>query len=238
MSFHPDKCSILRITTKKQPILHNYILHGHTLTTETSTKYLGVTIQDNLKWNEHIDNITASATKQLNFLKRNLKVTSPNIKERAYQSIVRPRLEYNSCTWDPHHQYQIHQLEMVQRRAARYVTNRYHNTSSVNSMLTDLNWPTLQQRRLRTRLIFFYKITHNLVAIYPSNLLFPIDSRTRHHNPHSFQHIRCNKDTYKYSFYPQTVTQWNQLPSTVTSANTLVAFKEQLSMSVLLATFF
>ena len=66
----------------------------------------------------------------------------------------------------------------------------------------DLNWPTLQQRRLQTRLIFFYKITHNLVAIYPSNLLFPIDSRTRHHNPHSFQHIRCNKDTYKFSFYP------------------------------------
>ena len=156
-------------------------------------------------------------------ISNNLKVTSPKIKERAYQSIVRPRLEYNSCTWDPHHQYQIHQLEMVQRRAARYVTNRFHNTSSVNSMLTDLNWPTLQQRRLRTRLIFFYKITHNFVAIYPSNLLFPIDSRTRHHNPHSF--------------YPQTVIQWNQLPSTVTSANTLVAFKEQLSMPVLSTTF-
>ena len=126
----------------------------------------------------NIDNVTASTTKQLNFLKRNLKVTSPNIKERAYLSIVRPRLEYNSCTWDPH-QYQI-QLEMVQHRAARYVSNRYDTIiSSVNSMSTYLNWPTLQQRRLQTRLIFFYKITHNLVAIYPSNLLFPIDSRTR-----------------------------------------------------------
>ena len=104
MSFHPDKCSVLQITTKKQPIQHNYILHGHTLTTETSTKYLGVTIQNNLKWNEHINNIASSATKQLNFLKRNLKVTSSKIKERAYQSIVRPKLEYNCCTWDPHHQ--------------------------------------------------------------------------------------------------------------------------------------
>ena len=91
MSFHPDKCSVLRITTKKQPIQHNYILHGHTLATETSTKYLGVTIQNNLKWNEHINNIASSATKQLNFLKRNLKVTSSKIKERAYQSIVRPK---------------------------------------------------------------------------------------------------------------------------------------------------
>ena len=31
---------------------------------------------------------------------------------------------------------------MVQRRAARYVTNRYRNTSSVTSMLGDLEWDT------------------------------------------------------------------------------------------------
>ena len=165
-----------------------YILHGHTLETESSTKYLGVTLQSNLKWNEHIDNITSNASRQLNFLKRNLKVASPEIKERAYQSLVRPKLEYNCCTWDPHHQTQIHQLEMVQRRAARYVTNRFHNTSSVSDMLQHLNWPTLPQRRLRTRLIFFYKVLHNIVAIYPTNLLHPLDNRTRHHNPYGFQH--------------------------------------------------
>ena len=76
---------------------------------------------------------------------------------------------------------------MIQRRAARYVTNRFHNTSSVSDMLQDLNWPTLQQRRLRTRLIFFYKIIHNLVAIYPTDLLHPQDSRVRLSNPHGFQ---------------------------------------------------
>ena len=85
--------------------------------------------------------------------------------------------------------------------------------TNITTLVQSIACYTLQQRRLRTRLIFFYKITHNLVAIYPSNLLFPMDSRTRHHNPHSFQHIRCNKDTYKFSFYPQTVIQWNLLPS-------------------------
>ena len=84
MSFHPDKCSVLHITSKRNPITHNYILHGHTLSVETSTKYLGITIQNNLKWNKHIDNITANASRQLNFLKRNLKVPSTKIKERAY----------------------------------------------------------------------------------------------------------------------------------------------------------
>ncbi|KAK3102525.1 hypothetical protein FSP39_011953 [Pinctada imbricata] len=238
MSFHPDKCSILRITTKKNPIHHNYTLHKHILTTETSTKYLGITIQDNLKWNKHIDNITTNATRQLNFIKRNLKVASPKIKERAYQSLVRPKLEYNCCTWDPHQHTQIQQLEMVQRRAARYVTNRFHNTSSVNSMLQDLNWPTLQERRLRTRLIFLYKITHNLVAIYPQDLLFPLDSRTRHINLLGFQQIRTHKDTYKYSFYPRTVKQWNCLPQHIASADTVELFREQVTIPVLRSLYF
>ena len=59
MSFHPDKCTVLRVTSKKHPITHDNILHDHILETETSTKYLGVTLQNDLKWNKHLDNITA-----------------------------------------------------------------------------------------------------------------------------------------------------------------------------------
>jgi hypothetical protein len=29
MAFHPDKCSVLSVTKKKQQIQHNYILHNH-----------------------------------------------------------------------------------------------------------------------------------------------------------------------------------------------------------------
>jgi len=59
-----------------------------------------------MKWNKvkHINNITASlsvsATQKLNFIKRNLRVNSKTVKERAYSSLVRPKLEYSSCVWD------------------------------------------------------------------------------------------------------------------------------------------
>ena len=126
---------------------------------------------------------------------------------------------------------------MVQRSTARYTTNRFHNTSSVNDMLTGLNWLTLQQRSLRTRLIF-YKIIHDIVAIYPSNLLIPQDTRTRHFKSSGFKHVQTHKDTYKYSFFSYTVTQWNMLPSNISRASTLTTFKEQTTMSVLQLIFF
>jgi hypothetical protein len=49
----------------------------------------------------------------------------------------------------------INSLEKVQRRAARYTCNRHHNTSGVSEMLNTMNWQTLQERRLRTRLIMW-----------------------------------------------------------------------------------
>ena len=198
MQFHPDKCSVMHITTKKNPMHHKYVLHQHTLQTESSTKYLGVTIQSDLKWNKHIDNISSTASKHLNFIKRNLKVNSKSVKEKAYTSLIRPKLEYSSCVWDPHTKSNISKLEMVQRRAARYTCNRFHNTSSVTNMLTELKWPQIQLRRTRTRLIFFYKIIYHLVAIYPTNLLVPSDSRTRQYtHSHSYIHIHTSLDSYK-----------------------------------------
>jgi hypothetical protein len=65
-----------------------------------------------------------------------------------------PFKEYSSCVWDPHTKSNISKLEMVQRRAARYTCNRFHNTSSVTNMLTELKWPQLDfEFTFRLRLI-------------------------------------------------------------------------------------
>ena len=61
MQFHPQKCSVLRITRKKTTQIHDYQLHGHILKSENSSKYLGVTIDNKLCWNDHIDNICNKA---------------------------------------------------------------------------------------------------------------------------------------------------------------------------------
>ncbi len=88
---------------------------------------------------KHIDNMTAKANQCLGFLRRNLKITSEKVKSHAYKALVRPKLEYCSTIWDPHQKQQINQIEKVQRRAARFTCNRYHNTSSVTNMMTHLN---------------------------------------------------------------------------------------------------
>ena len=61
MSFHPEKCEVIHITTKKTPILHTYSLHGHILSSVPKIKYLGVHISQDLKWNSHINSTSLKA---------------------------------------------------------------------------------------------------------------------------------------------------------------------------------
>ena len=48
MQFHPDKCQVLRITNKRNPIIFNYTLHDHSLATVTQAKW--VTFWTMSKW--------------------------------------------------------------------------------------------------------------------------------------------------------------------------------------------
>ncbi|KAK3095451.1 hypothetical protein FSP39_014814 [Pinctada imbricata] len=102
MAFHPDKCTKLTISHKKQKYTHHYILHNHILESVDHAKYLGITLQSDLKWNTHYDNIISNANKTLGFLKRNLQTSNTEIKSRAYQALIRPKLEYSCTVWDPH----------------------------------------------------------------------------------------------------------------------------------------
>ena len=118
MSFNPSKCNTMHITRKSQPTPNNYSLKGQTLENVQSAPYLGVTISENISWDNQIQKITAKANRTLGFVKCNLKEASRPARSLAYQMLVRPQLEYCCTVWSPYQLYQIHKMEMVQRRAA------------------------------------------------------------------------------------------------------------------------
>jgi len=130
MEFHPDKCEILSITRKKSPVIYPYQIHGQRLKHSDYAKYLGVNISKDMRWNKHIDMITAKANSRLGFVKRNVNINSCVVKEQAYKSLVRPILEYSQTVWDPYSSSETQQLESVQRRAARFTMNRYRYSVS------------------------------------------------------------------------------------------------------------
>ena len=165
MEFNPSKCQVLHISRFRSPIKSKYYRHGQELEPVDSAKYLGMNIGADLSWNSHIIKITSTANRTLGFVKRNVKTKNKEIKTLAYNSLVRPQVECAFSVWSPCTKENIEKIEMVQRRAARWVTNDYSPYSSVSNMLSNLGWRSLENRRYDARLITFYKVVHGLVAI-------------------------------------------------------------------------
>ena len=224
MEFHPGKCKVLTVTNKKTPIQYTYTLHGQILEHVPEAQYLGMTFKKDLNWNQHINNNTQKANRALGFLRRNLRINSIHVKQQAYFTYVRPIVEYASTVWDPYRAYQQHQIEMVQRRAARFVCNRYRRTSSVGDMLLGLQWESLQERRRVARLVMFYKMQTGLVATHPSYFLIP-----RPENPIKYLIPHSRIDSHLHSFFPSTARGWNRLSVIATQAQSLEVFKASVT---------
>ena len=185
-------------------------MSGQVLEEVKDSKYLGVTVSDDLEWTKHINAITTISYSKLSFLERNLKGCPEQLRETVYFSLVRSFLEYSAIVWHPHQKYNSDKLEMVQRRAARFVKGRYGMYESVTQMLVELTWVPLSKRRENTRLILFYKIINNL-AMVPHSCLEKADGRTRIKHTLKFRHIGYIVDPYGHSFFPKCISAWNGL---------------------------
>ena len=113
----------------------------------------------------------------------------------------------------------IIKLEAVQRKSARWATRDYQRTSSV-----DLNWRTLEQRRIDSRLTLKYKITYDLVAIPAADYLIPNTRQSRHNHQLAYRQIPILKDYYKFTFFPRTIVHWNALPFYIPVLPTVAQF--------------
>ena len=138
LNFNITKCYHLRICNKVVPFSYNYLMNDIVIAKSASTKYLGVTISHNLNWNQHCDNICSEANSTLGLLRRVLSDCSTEVKSKAYTNLVRPQLEYTCSVWNPYTKRNIHQIELVQHRAARSVFRDYSNFSHVTPMLNSL----------------------------------------------------------------------------------------------------
>ena len=98
-----------------------------------------------------------------------IKSKNQKVRETAYNTLVCPQLEYAAPIWDPYTKEKTLQLEKIKRRAARWTTSNYDYRSSVTSMLDQLSWRTLEQRRADARLFFSTKWSMELWQ-YPSQI--------------------------------------------------------------------
>ena len=205
--------SVYMILTKKrtEPTYPSVKMNNIELKKVDSHTHLGLTINKNLTWNDHINKITAKASKRIDCLKRIRTLVPRTTLEILYKSMIRPVLEYASILYDNLTSYLSIRLENCQRAAALICTGAMQRTST-DSLLEELGWASLKERRRYYRMTLFYKMNNQLVPGYLESMLpKQVHTRTRYplRNADDLDTFLCKTQYRAKSFLPLTTTETN-----------------------------
>ena len=203
MLFNTGKCKVMHFGNKNMH--YDYFMGQDLLETTEEEKDLGVYINHKLTPSTHIASIVKTSNQILGMIYRTYEDKSKENITNLYKSLVRPHLDYCSQAWRPYLQQDIDNIEKVQKRATRMISNL--SGKDYSTRLKETQLMSLETRRLRADLIEVYKIICEKDDISP-DIFFQIrNSRTtRGHNKTRFKQS-YNLLLRRYTFSQRTIYQ-------------------------------
>lgn len=229
MPLNVNKCEVLHIGVTKNLTVNNYtMMHNSTNVNIKSTnleKDLGVWVDSQLKFEEHIMKMVSKANRTVGLIRRSFDFLDAQIFSLLFKGIVRPMLEYGQVVWSPRYAYLTQEIENVQRRATKLIPG--FNNIDYEQRLQRLNLPSLENRRLRGDLIEAFKYIRGYYAV--DNKLFELSNVgiTRGHQ-YKVKHHYSRLDVRKHFFTNRVANTWNKLPADIVSADSINTFKNRL----------
>ena len=126
-------------------------------------------------------------------------------------------------------------LERVQYRACLAITNAIQGTSK-ERLYDELGLYSLSKRRWRSKIIFFYKIINGILPNYlysciefPSQENYPLRSAFSN----VIRPIPTRTKTFKNTFFPFCIKEWNNLETKTRNAKSINIFKKSLLLFII-----
>ena len=228
MEFNTRKCHVLEMGKSKNRPTRTYRIGRETITKSADEKDLGVTIQDSLSPEKHINRIFGNTYSMLVNIRVAFTYMDKEMMRKIISTLVRPKLEYAAIVWSPHLKKHVIKLERIQRAATRMVPELAN--LQYEERLKELNLPTLEERRERGDLITLYKLVNQVEEVDRDDLVLRVDGRQQSTRGHSckLKKPRCRSDVKKFSFPARSIDIWNQLQGEVIEARRVSSFKEKL----------
>jgi hypothetical protein len=235
LKFHPDKCHVLEVGKKRTDPGERikYKMGDTELKIVNEEKDLGVVIDKDLSFEQHINAKVKTANKVMGIIRRTYKYLNIETFKKLYVGLVRPHLEYAQAIWSPYKKSQLDKLEQVQRRATKQVPGLSH--LSYKERLTKLKLPTLVYRRARGDMIEMFKMTSPLNLYDPrtTDFIKRKDNRTTCSMTLRRDKINISEDTPKLKirdnyFTCRTELPWNNSSTDVGTSPSVNTFKNRL----------
>ena len=225
MEYNVGKCKVLHIGQSNP--CHGYYMNGTALKEVENEKDLGIWYSKNLKPSLHCLEAARIAKGILYQIARNFHFRDKKVFLDLYKKHVRVHLEYASPAWSPFRIGDIEVLEKVQQKFVNMVSGL--NGTTYEQKLSELDLPTLAERRLRFDMIQTFKIIKGIDKVDANNFFrYNQQERTRNNHPLNLIQRHSKTDTCKNFFSSRVIQHWNNLPAHVKNSENLEQFKCRL----------
>jgi hypothetical protein len=224
MILNPQKTKSMVITSRQKhqraPLHINLSIGSANIDQVDSHRVLGVTIDNELRWQPHINNVCKTVSRNLYLLGKLSYYVDVDICKSFFYAHCLSHINYASNVWCHTSENLLKRLNSLHRRAAKFLapspflsTDDKLKSAQVLSLNNQFNFNIA---------VLVFKVKKGLAPKYMERLLVKSNGKYEFGN---FILPRTRIDLYKSSFAYSGASVWNSLPAKVKSSQTLSTFK-------------
>ncbi|MCG8066696.1 MAG: hypothetical protein JAY84_02445 [Candidatus Thiodiazotropha taylori] len=221
-------------TSVNESIIIN--IKEHTIETVTTQKHLGITIDQNLTWEEHIDSVCKNASRKITLMKLLSKYVNQTSLKQYFNAYVLPVFDYGCVVWGNTTTANTLRLVKLQKRAARIILKADFLTPS-EQLFRELKWLPFPKRVEYHTCLMVYKGINGLAPGYISSMFTYVSEHhgrcTRSTSSDLLYVPRSHSSQFDRAFSVLGPKLWNSLPADIRNSETVNRFKNALKRHLL-----
>ena len=229
-----SKTKCMLIGSKKKISAHELSVHinNNPVHNVKSFKCLGVTIDETLSWNQHVEYVKKTVSSKLAMLKRIRDCVTQKHMHTLILSLVMPSLDYCCTVWGDRYASHNTALNKCLKRAARIILKCDFQTPSAD-MFKKLDWLAYPERVKYKKAVLVFKSINSLAPQYMASLFTPhVQIReTRQSAEKTLKIPFARKESYASSFAVTGAEIWNNLSAHLRTMSSVSLFKSALRQS-------
>lgn len=235
LSLNIDKTNyIIFSSPKKVTEDHNVIsMNGNILKQVESIKFLGITLDNKLKWDKHIFNIKAKISKAIGIINKTRKCLNKSTLTTLYYSFIYPYLIYCVEVWGNASDCFMNPLYKLQKRIIRIMTSSGPREPSA-PLFKSLKILSIYQIYIFFSIMVVYKFKSNCLPTICGTLFNFRENynyNTRNANEFQIQFYRLSscQNTFRYN----SVKLWNLINNKINRNCSIICFRKKLKNYIL-----
>ena len=200
----------------------------------SSTKFLGLSMDECLSWNQHNMYIASLVSKYSGILFRLKHVLDLNVLFSLYKTLVVPHIQYCILIWGDHNNCNLDIIHRKQKRIMRLCTNSNFLEHS-SPLFATLNALTVYDIHKLSKAVFMYKFKNNILPTNFSDFFITVNALHNYgtrssdlYRPHNFV-----SDLARNTIRRQGPILWNNIDNSIQNSLSVKTFKTMYKHSLL-----